>query len=292
MARRSARCCCRCAALPHRLDGPQVALLGVCLAETVFFVTYLALYGAPGQATISDTLFAHPEYKAVLTVLLMLRLLGSTLFLLRFRNQQPDMEVAGVMGIMLAGAGWMLLIFVPEMPGHFIGVGVFCVGSFLYSLALIRLASTNPNDRQELETLRAGLEWFLLLAVLALVIAFVSLWLEEQADEAGTYHAARVRKAFIVEHAAYLTHLAFYAVFFLYHSPDPTLSHRAYYNQRRGGTHEPYVVAMGPEQDADAAEAGGVPMQCRPLLAQPQPAARLPAILESMIMMPGHAAGV
>ncbi len=281
----------------RRLDGPQVALLASCLAETVFFVVYLAVYGAPTQSTISDTLFAHPEYKAMLTVFLALRLLGAGLFVWRFRRQCPEMEVLAALGILVALAGWLLLIFVKEPIGHFIGVGLFCAGSFAYSLALIRLASTNPNDRQELETLRAALEWFLLLAVLALVIAFVSLWLEEQADDAGSYHAARVRKAFIVEHAAYLTHLVFYAAFFLFHSPDPTLSNRAYcYHADRLRSAEPYVVHnlhhphhhhAPPEPDADDAGGNeGVPMQCRPLLpahSHGAQAARLPVILEAIV---------
>lgn len=271
---------CGCPA-PH-LDWLQIALLLVCLFDAGFFIYYLSAFSALEQKTISDTLFEHNEYRIVLTVLLAFRLTGATLFLARFRFKSPEMEFAGFAGIISALIGWAVLIMHHDNVGHFSGVGVFCAGSFLYSIALVRLAATNPNDKAELERVRTVLESFLILAVVVLVIAFVALWMEEQ--DAAEAHDAHVRQAYIVEHCAYLAHLVFYIVFFLYHSPDPTRSPKAYHHSQY------YFEESGMEMDEESSsgpgdsnhntnkQGGGVPMQCRPLIFNPKE--RLPVILE------------
>jgi hypothetical protein len=149
-----------------------------------------------------------------------------------------------------------LLSVCEDDASHFSWVGVFCLGSLIYSLAFVRLAATT-EDR--LEMVHAIMEGFLLLAVVILVIAFVSLWVEE--ERAGKHGGSGVQTAYVVEHTAYTVQLLFYAGFFLYHTPDPFRVPGAYVG-------EAY-------EDRDG-ERDGVPMVCRPLIFQE----RLPVILE------------
>ena len=60
------------------------------------------------QSTISDTLFSTPEYAAVLTVTLAMRLTGGVIYLLprHSREREPEWEKTGYVGIILALAGW------------------------------------------------------------------------------------------------------------------------------------------------------------------------------------------
>ncbi len=143
---------------------------------------------------------------------------------------------------------------------HFIGVGFFCLGSVVYSLAFVRLAATTE---ERLEMVHAVMEAFLLLSVAALVVSFVSLWAEEERDgkHSGGLNSRQVQNAYIVEHTAYIVHLVFYASFFLYHTPDI---------EKIPGRH----VGEGYE-DPDA-ELEGMPMVCHPLIFQE----RLPVIME------------
>lgn len=133
------------------------------------------------------------------------------------------------------------------------------MGSFLYSLAFVRLAATTED---QLEMLHASMEGCLLLAVVVLVISFVALWMEEDmaGDHKGGLAASEVQHAYIVEHAAYIVQLVFYAGFFLYHTPDP---------RRLPGRFVGEVYEQEFERD-------GVAMVCRPLILQE----RLPVILE------------
>ena len=144
-----------------------------------------------------------------------------------------------------------------DNASHFLGVGIFCVGSFSYSFAFVRLARTG-QDRNEL--LHATMEMFLLLAVVALVIAFVTLWIEE--ENAGKHAGAPgPQNAYIVEHTAYIVHLLFYTFFFLYHSPDRRKEAGRYVI---GG--EYYHDDSFSPSEPPLERCSGVPMVCRPLL--------------------------
>lgn len=143
---------------------------------------------------------------------------------------------------------------------HFTGVGLFCAGSLTYSIAFLRAA--RKDERAE-AWVRDGLEWCLLGAVVALVVAFVGLWAQEESQ--GLHGTDRVQNAYIVEHAAYVAHLLFYAVFFYYHTPDPDKSVK--FSSSAEYHHEEHE--------------DGVAMVCRPLL-MPYSSERLPVIFETV----------
>ena len=122
-------------------------------------------------------------------------------------------------GSVFGGRCW--LVTHKDNANHFGGVGLFCAGSFLYSIAFIRISAL---FERHLRHLQIGLELFLLVSTVVLVIAFVSLWFGEEReiqDGAGRGGGEFTRTAYIVEHAAYIGHLIFYGVFFAYNSPDP-----------------------------------------------------------------------
>lgn len=125
------------------------------------------------------------------------------------------------------------------------------MGSFTYSLALVRLARTSKDKKEKLHAL---LEAYLLFAVVGLVVSFVTIWAKEEDEgkHAPTAPSNNVQHAYIVEHTAYMVHLVFSTLFFLYHSPDRTK-----------------YVPNGKEKN-------NVPMECRPLIFQE----RLPVIIE------------
>lgn len=153
---------------------------------------------------------------------------------------------------------------------HFTGVGLFCAGSLTYSIAFLRAA--RKDERAE-AWVRDGLEWCLLGAVVALVVAFVGLWAQEESQ--GLHGTDRVQNAYIVEHAAYVAHLLFYAVFFYYHTPDPDKPVKC--TGKDGGGNNEY------EREHDRGEDGsGVPMVCRPLLMPYHE--RLPVIFETVLI--------
>lgn len=119
---------------------------------------------------------------------------------------------------MLWGGGicraWLVLH--KDNTNHFLGVGLFCVGSSLYSISFVLLAG---RTHQHLRAVHNALLAFLLLSTCALALAFILLWRDEEAK--GQHSASGgSQNAYIVEHVAYITHVLFYATFFLYHSPD------------------------------------------------------------------------
>ena len=113
------------------------------------------------------------------------------------------------------GRGW--LVKHQDNANHFAGVALFCLGSFVYSMAFLRLAG---KTHEHLRRVHQALGWFLLLTTLALVTTFVILWAVE---ENNGQHAGRggKRNAYIIEHVAYITQVLFYATFILYHTPNP-----------------------------------------------------------------------
>lgn len=88
------------------LDKPQLALLTLCVGDMVFFTYYFFAYQIPAQNTISDSLFDHGVYAALLSVFLALRLLGVVLYLLRYRYENTPWVVAGFVGVCVTLFGW------------------------------------------------------------------------------------------------------------------------------------------------------------------------------------------
>ena len=109
---------------------------------------------------------------------------------------------------------------------------LFCLGSFLYSVALLRVGETT---HAHLAPLHAMLEYALFFSCMAFVGSFVVLWImEENAGKHGRDPSDPTQKAYILEHAAYMTQVVFYAIFFLFHSPDPCRdSVRTIYNDEK-----------------------------------------------------------
>lgn len=127
-------------------------------------------------------------------------------------------------------------------------MGVFCLGSGLYSIAFLRLAGLT---HKHLANVHLGLEIFLFVSAVALVIAFVAIWVMEETSGKHSHATSdNTQHAYIVEHAAYIAQLLFYMIFFLFHSPDPLKP--------------PYVSGVYDGEVAYAQDHGGVAM--RPLL--------------------------
>jgi hypothetical protein len=170
---------------------------------------------------ISDTLFVRGEYATILTVTLTARLLGGVLFLMRYMSAKPWWTAMGLGSECLALLGWCWLVLHQDMGNHFAGVGVFCLGSLLYSMAYIRLGAIS---HKHLRLLHQWLMGFLLLSTSGLVVAFVAVWAVEERNGQHGQGWRPDRKAYIVEHAAYVAHLLFYIGFFAFHSPNPNVS--------------------------------------------------------------------
>lgn len=249
---------------PHP-DGMQKTLLVLSAIDLFFFSYYLLNFEMTRESTISDTLFTDTGYKVVLSVFLSLRLLGGALFLYRFRFKHWLWECLGYIGIIAALGGWGYLVYHKDNFHHFIGVGFFCTGSFAYSLAFLRLAAISRDDREFLHVI---MELILLMGVVLLVIAFVGLWFEEEkrgwhSDPSGKGQLT----AYVIEHAAYMGHLLFYALFFLYHSPD------------WGKSVDGATVGEAYYDYQDRHEArDGTPMVCHPLIYKD----RLPTVTETL----------
>lgn len=112
------------------------------------------------------------------------------------------------------------LVLHQDNANHFAGVAVFCLGSFMYSIAFLQLAG---RTHEHLRKLHQALRWFLLLTTIILVGTFVILWAIEEND--GRHgRDGGPRNAYIVEHVAYITQILFYATFILYHTPNPDKS--------------------------------------------------------------------
>lgn len=126
------------------------------------------------------------------------------------------------------------LVFHQDNPNHFAGVALFCFGSFVYSIAFLKLVA---RTHEHLRALHQALRWFLLLSTLALVIAFVVVWaLEENSGQHASNSSTRT--AYIVEHVAYITHILFYATFILYHTPNPDRPPDLVSAYQKGATHD------------------------------------------------------
>lgn len=187
-----------------RLHGGLAILLLLCAMELLFFVLMLSIYEAPSRAMISDTIFADPAYRVALTLMLALRLTVVALFVYSRKGHGDCPVVAGFSGVILAIGGWTLLVSDHSDVPHFTGVAVFCAGSLLYSLTLVRMAR---RTHEGLASLHLGMAVGLLVATCVLVPAFTALYFQDDPN------------AYLVEHLAYISFLLFYMTFFLYHWP-------------------------------------------------------------------------
>ena len=125
----------------------------------------------------------------------------------------------------------------------------------LYSISLIRLASSPGTQHEHLHNVHVAMEAFLLLSSGILCISFVALWFSEESNGQHDKGYNGPQNAYIVEHITYVTHVLFYATFFLYHSPDITkpaelgVSHETedgYYVNNNSSVRRPLIHAMTP----------------------------------------------
>jgi len=120
----------------------------------------------------------------------------------------------------------LYLVFNKEIYAHFFGVFIFCLGTFIYSVVMLRLCE---ESHPHLSQLHFSLELFLFLSSGMLVLAFAIVWFNEEVNH---QHKKKVNSetmiayedpnqaAYIIEHLAYISFLLFYASFFLFHTPD------------------------------------------------------------------------
>jgi hypothetical protein len=126
---------------------------------------------------------------------------------------------------------------------HFKGVFLFCLGSAMYSIALLRLAGMTHGHLEQIHT---ALEAFLLASSALLLLAFIGLWITEETSGKHDGEGDNTQSAYIVEHMAYMTHLLFYGTFFSFHTPDPLKSPQIYGTFEDEKGKDPSGVAMRP----------------------------------------------
>ena len=143
---------------------------------------------------------------------------------------------------------------------HFTGVTLFCVGSALYSLAILALAR---HTHEHLHAVHNALLVFLLVTTCILVVAFAITWQDEENSGVHTSNGGSPN-AYIVEHVAYITHVLFYGAFFLFHSPDPYK--------------KPIPFSSGTQED-EMLFLSDLPDVCRPLV---PPISLPPAVMSDM----------
>jgi hypothetical protein len=197
-------------------DKMQMALLLLCALDLGFFMYYMIALNLGARNTISESLFTRPEYASFLTCTLFSRILGVVFYFVRYRKQCAWV-VPGYIGIALTFAGWVWLVNHKDNTQHFLGVFVFCLGTTIYSIVLIRLCE---ESHPHLARVHFWLEFFLLLTSGALVLAFVIVWLHEEANNHHKSSDDPNQYAYIIEHCAYISFLLFYSGFFLFHTPD------------------------------------------------------------------------
>jgi hypothetical protein len=139
------------------------------------------------------------------------------------------------------------LIVHQDSFNHFMGVAIFCAGSVLYSVAILFLAR---HTHVHLRDVHNALLAFLLVTTCALVVAFAITWHDEENRGVHTPNGGSPN-AYIIEHVAYITHVLFFGVFFLFHSPDPYKEPRVF----SSATQDEEMVFLGDLQDV-----------CRPLV--------------------------
>jgi heme/copper-type cytochrome/quinol oxidase subunit 2 len=254
-----------------QVDAWQVVFLLVGLFDLVFFMSYLFLYAIKEQNTISDTLFSRGEYAVVLTVTLSIRLLCGVIFLTRYIHRHPTLMTLGICMEGVALIGWLVLVINKDMPTHFLGVGIFCLTSFVYSCVFLVLGS---SSHKHLHALHQWLMIFLLVTTGVLVVSFVAIWAVEENTGQHASNSTE-RKAYIVEHAAYISHILLYLGFFSFHKPYghvfPSKSMSGYFQDDS----ETMMTVLGDDTT-------GVSV-CQPLISGDR---RLPPIIEVVCEQP------
>jgi hypothetical protein len=193
----------------------QILVVLVGLAELGFFLAYFFLY-RNDHSMISDILVEDKAYNSMVSVFLALRFVVCLLFFVRYYYQGQLQDVSyiqiGFIGVLLAAIGWTWLVTHSDSNNHYLGVGIFCVGSFTYSFVLLKLAQTEDPQYHHIYT---TMEVLLLVTSGILVISYMTAWsLNDPSD-------------YISEHMAYVAHLLFFILFFAFHTPDPTVPFEA-----------------------------------------------------------------
>jgi hypothetical protein len=177
----------------------QMIVFFLCMADMIFFLYYLVNSSAGNKYMITDQLFASPDYRVLLTIFLAARLTLVIIYVTdayRNRSHQNPWLIPGFLGPSVAFAGWCWLITHKEDTSHITGVAIFCVGTFIYSAALIRLAHMlYPGHK-------------------ICVVIFSIMYFDDEVD------------AFIPEHMAYIFFLLFYTIFFVNYPPNICCKHR------------------------------------------------------------------
>jgi phosphatidylserine synthase len=189
----------------------QVFVVLVALAELGFFLAYFMMY-RDQKSMISDILVEDSTYNAVVSALLGFRFVICVLYFVRYyyqgRLEDTSYIQVGFIGVLLAAIGWTWLVTHSDSDNHYLGVGIFCVGSFVYSFVLLRLAHSEDPQYHHIYTI---MEILLVVVSGVLVISYITAWaLKDPSD-------------YISEHMAYVAHLLFFLLFFAFHTPDPTV---------------------------------------------------------------------
>jgi len=155
---------------------------------------------------ISDTLFDKKPYAILLDIFMSFRLVFGSMFFYRFRREAFYYFIVGNIGIFLALFGWYWLSTHMMAPDHYIGVGLFCSGTIVYSFILLRLSryiNAPPRPAHDI------LEWMLITTTFMIGIVFLSLWISSN------------KMSYVPEHLTYIFHLLFYMFFMSYNTPNP-----------------------------------------------------------------------
>jgi hypothetical protein len=137
----------------------------------------------------------------------MVQLGFSTLYLVRFRVCDRAWAWVGVLFVVAAGLGWVILVaYPPSRPEHLAGAGVFMASTGVYFVVLLRLAFEHDAAGN------FGYDFFTgvyLLSILGLSVATVAIYFTDNG------------KTWLVENTALLGMVGGYIVFFLYHPFSP-----------------------------------------------------------------------
>jgi hypothetical protein len=178
-----------------------LGLFELCLCLGVF----VSPPSLDGHNMVSTNLFCYGYFRVLLTLLVGCQHVFCVLYLLRFRVCDRVWSWVGVLLILTASLGWLILVLYDpslEHLEHLAGAGVFIAATGAYYCVMLRLAFHHDAAGSFAYDLLIVL---VLLATLCLTLTTIAIYF------------TNTEKSWLVENLALLGLLLGYLVFFLYH---------------------------------------------------------------------------
>lgn len=193
------------------------------VVQIFVIICYFVWWTNPPEVVfVSDLLNQNVEYKAFMTVFVLLQMVFSFSYAYRHREHHGKTFKLIFLGLITAVVGWLMLSYKYMEPGtdsvsveHVTGVMFFVGGSTLYFLLMVRNIWTDVTTRYKFGM--ALLITLFFLNSFGMGVVFMVQFLNKHV----VLHSSESSKSWVFEHVGYMSFVCAHVLFFVDETPNP-----------------------------------------------------------------------